>query len=466
MEGGGGQGEGQGKGKSLGERAAKVMMVVENAKILGEHYEDVADKCSRQCAKDVVFLGNAHEQLVGISDKIKRQDECLRFLTHEVKVTFKSYVVTDQAEEAYQERYTCLQTHLERLKSVRLSKELAAVGGTTSIAEGKRDVTLYDYVDSETVDYLNTQSVNLIRVAKVIEKKIREWIHVVWACSRQLAQMILSQGCTMNGIDQRVEGADSLLRMQNSEYKSIQGNLQPIRSNCKDICSRLGGQDSSLVTGVAVAAAEKYTESLSQQLSKMYDSLQRIMNISSSIDARVTLYYQMYERFRYAQLEIEKLIEKLKFAMAKMQQLESDYASVFSELKTKVEHVNELAERYEGFFYAYPRLILEMDRRRHQIQKIMRIVNCNFNEINMLFKDENEKMSLFDEQFSAFLPDTMFSEARSKTFAKLKPPSLEEHIQVFPEISPEELQAYTSVSERQMCPGLFNLILSTMIYFC
>jgi len=157
-----------------------------------------------------------------------------------------------------------------------------------------------------------------------------------------------------------------------------------------------------------LTAIERRTESeLPTQISKIYDSLQRVQTISKEVEARVEKYNTIYRNATTLLVSLEKFGIEIRNKLVELDSLESNFQERKEGAHFLFEELTNLETWYGLFYTAYGELIFEIARRQKEHQRQQEIVDSYQRELNLLWKMESQKREHFHEYYGKYLPQSL-----------------------------------------------------------
>jgi len=210
------------------------------------------------------------------------------------------------------------------------------------------------------------------------------------------------------------------ISLQMNEINVISGILLIITSQYDRITEVYNNRD---IQYVDFTNLEKQSDELPSQISKIYDSLQRIQNISHKVEERIQQTNVTYKGINRIISSLERFEKEIKNKIGELNGLKEIFEQHRASASILFEELSSLATWYELFYNSYGELIFEISRRHKEHRRQQEIVEIYQKELNLMHQMESQKREQFQDFYGKYLPPSLC-------------PSISEpstHYQIYPE---------------------------------
>eukprot|EP00126_Sphaerothecum_destruens_P011685 Sdes_comp20946_c0_seq6m18533 len=374
----------------------------------------------QQCSENVFYIRDIHASLTELASLVEKQKQVTKHLSFSVKTSFETKNFASELSSFFQEKLQLLHSSLDELKHQPLSiglmeSILASLDPKTQDHSflkllNDKGLTLYDFVDDVALAAYAEHITGCITHIKQTEHNIRDFIHFVWECSRQVAQH--SFVCGENSIRSlpfRFSEAENLSKLQLSENEIVASKCRQLILASESLLSQIKKSKGTASLNSLLKEAGIFLDSTVKEMHVLHSAGQRIMHVSEEVEKWVSEYSLRLGKFSSVYKELVKLTQIMKPGLMSLYSLQADLVFHKDQVESDIQQYDHLILRYEGFFEVYHRLILEIYRRRMEVAKIGNMISSFHEKITAVMKEENNIQNIFYTDYGYILPDKLSS---------------------------------------------------------
>jgi len=389
------------------EKLRELLVASQKALKLGNNYYDQAKQSYELCKKNGGKLDSQHATLELVGGELQKQIQLVVQLLNYLRARQTALVVSllklhNNDEETIRE----LSDILQKLQS----KQVDA-----GIAEKK---TLYDFVDTDSVNTLKTQASEEIRQVKLLQTNTESIVAQLDADYSKLLAM--GSECTLSLTDYKSSYTSEKTNLQKHELDSMLSILNTMDAQYERVNHLYSTRDSHYTDLTAILLRTE--NELSIQISNLYDCLQRIQSIGKEVETRFQRHNSVFKNGLQLLQSLEKFGIDTKNKLTQLNALEIAFEERKEDSRFLFEEINNLVIWYELFVVAYDELVFEIGRRHEELRKQQEIVEIYQRELDLMWKIECQKRDHFLEFYGRYLPQSLCPAIMENAFRRVITP--------------------------------------------
>eukprot|EP00005_Dracoamoeba_jomungandri_P007862 CAMPEP_0174263968 /NCGR_PEP_ID=MMETSP0439-20130205/20796_1 /TAXON_ID=0 /ORGANISM="Stereomyxa ramosa, Strain Chinc5" /LENGTH=429 /DNA_ID=CAMNT_0015349621 /DNA_START=355 /DNA_END=1644 /DNA_ORIENTATION=- len=362
------------------------------AALVGENTLAQAREAVLECEKTAQQIEAAHERLELISSELEKQNQLLTQLITQLSVRAEGLErVVQKFKTGEKEVTTSLHNILETLKLKRLHPKL------------NDNQTLYDFVDSESVEGLMEQA------SKEIEEmeKIQSWaLKIIGEFEVSFNKLSEAAKKANVRVDLRLIYPSEKASLQINETNAMASNVLSIASQADRLRFVIKNLPDS-IQFLDIEALQQKTEELPRGLQVIQNRLERVQSTSRDMRERSIKYAKAFTNAKIVYKNLHQFGEKAKTCLKQLDDLEEQFESKRECACSLFEELSNLATWYDLFNTAYEELLIEIRRRHLEEKRHAKIVQMYQHELDLLFTMEAQKRDNFYEFYGRYLPQSL-----------------------------------------------------------
>jgi len=386
---------------------------------IGTSYYDQANESAEFGKANCAKFDSAHAKLELVSRELTKQLQLIAHLVSQLR-TRNSYLVSslETLHSGDEEIIQAIADVFNKLREKQVD---------SNIAEGK---TLYDYVDTDSVEALKAQALQEMQELKNIQFQSQRILQSIEGNYEKLA--VSSRDSSLS-VDYKPTFVTEKMSLQLNEIKSMSSILATVAAQYDRVNHLYTNRDKY----ADLSLVEHRTEhELPTLISKMFESLQRVKAISEEVDNRVQRYSIAFKNAVKLLTSLETFGLEAKNKLLDLGLLETSFEERKEGARFIFEELSNLATWYDLFYSAYTELIFEITRRHEEQKRHQEIVDNYQKDLHLLWKMESQKREHFHEYYGRYLPQSLCP-------AVMEPAT---RFQVFPEKQTTQLPTVTPVA--------------------
>mmetsp|Transcript_52360 Transcript_52360/g.131540 ORF Transcript_52360/g.131540 Transcript_52360/m.131540 type:complete len:491 (-) Transcript_52360:66-1538(-) len=418
--------------RSLPAEVASLLQNAERAVVLGEQYAHEGATSLRRCCETGARLEAAHARLELVCAQLRKQLSVLEQLVRKLEARdHRLLEALRQLRARNHETMGALEAIFARLRAQAIDQALwRATGGT--------ERTLYDFVDTDSVDELRKQGIAEVASLHTLQA---EALQLVAQINARYEQMRQQSTVILVPLDYRLVYATEKTSRQVNELKSIESLLHTSLYTHHDrvhhyvqrtLATDTAGSDDQTAAATAAPRAgvssdgraslsvtsfptsERALQSLrhadaqlSQSLGTAYDALQRIVTLTHDVDQRMLKYSSAQKNAVAFFQDLEACGSDIKQKLNRLDELEVLFDQRRADARFVFDELLNLVTWYDLFCTAHQEMIFEILRRHKELARQQQLVDSFAAELEAMHRDEAQKRSHFYEFYGRYLPASL-----------------------------------------------------------
>lgn len=344
--------------------------------------------CQSYCGK----LDSAHTKLEVVSRELNKQLQLISQLVAQLRG-----------------RNVYLMSSLEALRNSdeqilrALSDVFRKLSEKTVEANIAPNKTLFDYVDTDSVEGLKAQALQEMQELKNIQDHSHRILQTIESNYERLVQNTKEATVT---VDYRPAFATERLSQQMSEISAMSSILSAISSQHDRINQLYSPRDNNRSIHDP-SFLDRADSELTALVTRMFETLQRIQAITTDVDNRTQRYGVAFKNSVKLLTALETFGLEAKNRLMELGNLETSFEERKEGAKFVFEELSNLVTWYDLFYTAYIELLFEIDRRHKEQKRQQELLESYQRELDALWKGETEKRDTFFEFYGRYLPQSL-----------------------------------------------------------
>eukprot|EP01114_Cavostelium_apophysatum_P006790 TRINITY_DN1826_c0_g1_i1.p1 TRINITY_DN1826_c0_g1~~TRINITY_DN1826_c0_g1_i1.p1 ORF type:complete len:455 (-),score=103.49 TRINITY_DN1826_c0_g1_i1:121-1485(-) len=372
-------------------RLKELLATSQKALLLGNSYYEQANNLYQICKTNCSKIDAAQSRFELIDNELNKQLQLIGQLVASLSNRISSFQRTlDQLTSLDEEIGEGVRNVFDRLKEKKVDPNLAA-----------QIKTLHDYVDVESVTKLQCQTNTQIDDMKSLRNSANNITKLVESRYELLTKTSQEMRYEYKPTSNHAEK----MGLQINEINAISYVLVSIAAQHDRVNHLCNNRDGNVID---LTAIERRTENeLPMQISKIYDSLQRVQSIGVDVESKLKTHGRIYSNAVKVALELESFGPEIKTRLAEVDAIEMSFEQRKEETRLLFEELNNLITWYNLFYTAYHELIFEIGRRHRENRRQQNIVDAYQRELDLMWKVEDQKRDHFFEFYGKYLPKSI-----------------------------------------------------------
>jgi chromosome segregation ATPase len=360
-----------------------------------EGYLRQAQKSIEQGRQSSEKLEISHGRAELISVELDKQFQVVRQLAGQLRLRINGMQRTLLSYKSRSNEVNeALQSIFERLRNQTLDE---------AFVNDQHD-SLYDFVDSQSVQKLQRQAVQEIREMEKLHRNVNT---IAQSMDSALKELKAAADAAEIRVDFRLSYPTEKTSLQLNEANAMSAISLSIASHCDQLRHLLQTRPGTKPKYADLSSVRKRAEQLPGSLSLAYSRLQRIQDSTKQIEERCQKYSttfqratQVFEQLEKFGLDVQEVVQQIDEHERAFEERRSEAAFLFEELAN-------LTTWYELFGTAYEELLVEVERRHSEHKRIQEIVHAYQKELGLWYQGETQKRDNFFEFYGRYLPQSL-----------------------------------------------------------